>query len=337
MTFDTDEPCLGTVRYGLACGALTGTTTGAGYHTSHGVHLTSLEKSSTYYFVVDAEDEAGNVSTDDNGGLCYTFDTPDAPDFYTEQFESGFDLDGYKITFTPDGSNDFYHACVEEIDSLPTDPSGSTELVLSDDDYETISLTGPPRVWLYGQPYAEFHVGGNGYITFASGDSDYTETLAEHFNQPRISMLFDDLSPQNGTVSWKQVLDRAVVTFEDVPEYTSTGSNTFQVEMYFAGKIVLAYLGVTANDGIVGLSEGEGLSPDYLPTDLSELGCYAVGDMNCSGVVDFFDIDGFILAITDPAGYEAAYPDCDIMLADCNGDGIVNFFDIDVFVALITG
>ena len=61
------------------------------------------------------------------------------------------------------------------------------------------------------------------------------------------------------------------------------------------------------------------------------------GDVNCDGNVDFFDIDPFVLAVTDPAGYAAAYPDCNIMLADCNGDGFVNFFDIDCFVALITG
>ncbi len=63
----------------------------------------------------------------------------------------------------------------------------------------------------------------------------------------------------------------------------------------------------------------------------------AIGDLNCDGAVNFFDIDAFVLAITDLAGYEVAYPDCDIMLADCNGDGDVDFFDIDAFVMLITG
>ena len=62
-----------------------------------------------------------------------------------------------------------------------------------------------------------------------------------------------------------------------------------------------------------------------------------IGDMNCDGMVNFFDIDGFVLAVTDPSAYEATYPDCDIMLADCNGDGEVNFFDIDAFVELIVG
>ena len=61
-----------------------------------------------------------------------------------------------------------------------------------------------------------------------------------------------------------------------------------------------------------------------------------VGDVNCDGVVDFFDIDPFVLALTDPAAYEETYPDCDLMRADCDFDGEVDFFDIDAFVMFIT-
>ena len=64
---------------------------------------------------------------------------------------------------------------------------------------------------------------------------------------------------------------------------------------------------------------------------------FQLGDLNCDGAVNAFDIDPFVLALTDPAGYAAAWPDCDIMLADCNGDGVVNAFDIDPFVELLTG
>jgi len=53
--------------------------------------------------------------------------------------------------------------------------------------------------------------------------------------------------------------------------------------------------------------------------------------------VNVFDIDPFVLALTDKAGYEAAYPTCDIELADVNDDGQINAFDIDPFVLLLTG
>ncbi|MGD8454409.1 MAG: GEVED domain-containing protein [Phycisphaerae bacterium] len=61
------------------------------------------------------------------------------------------------------------------------------------------------------------------------------------------------------------------------------------------------------------------------------------GDLNCDGAVNNFDISPFVLAITDAAGYAAAYPECNVLNADCNGDGEVNNFDIGPFVALITG
>ena len=62
-----------------------------------------------------------------------------------------------------------------------------------------------------------------------------------------------------------------------------------------------------------------------------------LGDLNCDGEVDFFDIEPFVLALTDPETYVSAYPDCDILNGDINGDGLVNFFDIDPFVELVVG
>jgi sulfatase modifying factor 1 len=62
-----------------------------------------------------------------------------------------------------------------------------------------------------------------------------------------------------------------------------------------------------------------------------------VGDLNCDGAIDTADIDGFVLALVDPAHYAAMFPHCDYMLADCNGDGAVDTADIDSFVMLIVG
>lgn len=62
-----------------------------------------------------------------------------------------------------------------------------------------------------------------------------------------------------------------------------------------------------------------------------------LGDMNCDGTVSVGDIGGFVLALTDPAGYAAQFPDCDINNADINGDMNVSVGDIGLFVALLTG
>ncbi len=62
---------------------------------------------------------------------------------------------------------------------------------------------------------------------------------------------------------------------------------------------------------------------------------HMLGDLNCDGVVDFDDINPFVLALVNPAGYEAHYPACSWLNADINRDGLVNFDDINPFVACL--
>lgn len=62
-----------------------------------------------------------------------------------------------------------------------------------------------------------------------------------------------------------------------------------------------------------------------------------IGDMNCDGAVNNFDIDPFVQALIDPAGYAIAFPNCDPSNGDINQDNAFNNFDIDPFVALILG
>lgn len=61
------------------------------------------------------------------------------------------------------------------------------------------------------------------------------------------------------------------------------------------------------------------------------------GDLNCDGAVNVLDINAFILAIANPAAYQAAYPACDLSNGDCNGDGATDVLDINAFAALVGG
>jgi hypothetical protein len=62
---------------------------------------------------------------------------------------------------------------------------------------------------------------------------------------------------------------------------------------------------------------------------------FELGDMNCDGFVNSFDIDPFVLAILNPTQYALDFPACDANLGDINGDTFVNSFDIDPFVACV--
>ncbi len=65
-----------------------------------------------------------------------------------------------------------------------------------------------------------------------------------------------------------------------------------------------------------------------------------LGDVNCDGVVDFGDINPFVLALlAQPPAFSAyyeVYPNCPRHLGDINGDGRVDFGDINPFVELLT-
>lgn len=62
-----------------------------------------------------------------------------------------------------------------------------------------------------------------------------------------------------------------------------------------------------------------------------------VGDLNYDGFVTVGDIQGFVLALTNPAAYAFVNPGCNILAADVNGDGVVSVGDIGAFVAGLTG
>jgi probable HAF family extracellular repeat protein len=64
---------------------------------------------------------------------------------------------------------------------------------------------------------------------------------------------------------------------------------------------------------------------------------FVLGDMNCDGAVDAFDIEAFVTGLIDPAGYVARWPDCFADSAgDINQDGEFDAFDIEPFVEMLS-
>jgi hypothetical protein len=320
VSITTNEDTTVSVYFGESCTNLDDLASSNQMGTSHEVQLTGLNDNTAYRFEVHASDGAGNTVVDDNNGICYTFVTADVPSYFTEQ-DSGFDMDGMSVTLTPYSNIDQYRACAEPITSLPTDPNEGASISLSDDDYESRST--PLPVSLYDSSYSTLYICSNGRITFGSGSTDYTESIGEHFEIPGISMLWDDLNPSNGgTIRYATFVDRVVVTFNNVPEYSNTGSNTFQCELFFDGVIRLSWLGVDSNDNIVGLSSGGGTPQGFEESDMSEssdCGDPTVpGDVNGDGIVDVTDL----LAVMDLWG------PCSGCNADLNGDGIVDTVDL---------
>lgn len=114
----------------------------------------------------------------------------------------------------------------------------------------------------YGVSYTNTFVGTNGYLTFNTGDSTFTENVPSFTSRPRISAFFDDLYGARSTVGAVYVNDqlpgRFIVTHDRVPHFSFGGSNTMQIQLFQDGRIIFAYKGITSlNTGtITGITPG---------------------------------------------------------------------------------
>jgi uncharacterized protein (DUF1501 family) len=70
--------------------------------------------------------------------------------------------------------------------------------------------------------------------------------------------------------------------------------------------------------------------PGYTPT-FRGVTQACKGNLNCDDVLDTADVDPFVSAVLDPAGYQTAFPTCDINRADMNSDGLIDGRDIEGF------
>ncbi len=191
-------------------------------------------------------------------------------------------------TITGDGDEEYWNLA-EDVDPGIDDPCDYTiinpaagapftadiimngdanNLNLSDDDYIEVAL--PFSFPFCGISYGSVFVGSNGFITFGAGDTDFSESVGDFLsNEPRIAGLWDDLNPsQGGTITAGEVAGEFVITYSNVPEFFSTGSNSFEITLRADGSFDVVYGTITASDGIAGRTPGGG-AVDPGETDLS--------------------------------------------------------------------
>lgn len=272
---NSSEPCRLLVNYGSACGEWTGQASQDYFQTQHEVVIRDLDPSTHYIFSVTAIDEAGNAVDEDAGGFCYAFTTKERPDFFTELFEGDIDLAHGDLTLTPDDSISKYSATfLRNSPDFRTNPSGGTLISLADDSSSRFELTENKQVWLYGTPYSVIHIGSNGYLNFERPDSIQTGRVADHFEWARVSGYFLDLDPSSSTgsgeVRAQQLADHAAVTWLNVPQWSKLDRlNSFQIRMYFDGRIGFSWNDLGSDSGVIGISNGNGIPASYVESDLS--------------------------------------------------------------------
>jgi hypothetical protein len=122
-----------------------------------------------------------------------------------------------------------------------------------------------------GTTWTSAFVNGNGNLTFGSANDDFSESVTEFLSaQPRIAALWDDLDPSDGLVVATAEPGALTIHFVTVPEFFTEKANNFSIRLDSHGNVTLNYLGVLAQDGLVGITKGGGAA-DPGPSDLSRL------------------------------------------------------------------
>ncbi|MBN2448314.1 MAG: hypothetical protein JXO22_16425 [Phycisphaerae bacterium] len=151
-------------------------------------------------------------------------------------------------------------------------------------------------------------------------------TGGEHYQMTRVELQYVALLDPNdwGSDSYVTVFDDTGRTFDVYLGLDTTFDSTPAPVGQFDIIGIMDQASYSYRDGY-----------QLLVMDPADVGPVC-GDSNCDGVVDVFDIDSFVMAITQPADYAIYYPTCDILTADADGDGNADVFDIDPFVIAMT-
>jgi len=213
----------------------------------------------------------------------YSLPITTAPNYFTEIFDKNIDLAYKSLSFMPDNSLNFYKLTTNDIKDFPTksEEQNIINFPLFKNLYK-LSIADGKKVLFYGQSYDTLYISYSGWIEFQNSElssktkcgKNITE-LERHFYSPRISMFPINNINNIGTISYVQLQNRIVISYENVPTYQNENNevkNTFQIEFYFTGKININYLNVDTNaTGVIGLSYGTGdyiTPPGFLPSDL---------------------------------------------------------------------
>jgi len=242
------------------------------------------------------------LDCDEDGVLdvCVTGGATMSPDWMTEQFQNGTDLNYLGIRLSPTGapSGPAWQLCTVQDYEVWLDPIEHDSLQLADDESVLVSLPFPFE--FAGEVWSEVYVGSNGYVTFGTPDATFTESLSGHFSLPRLSVLFDDLDPSAGGEVRTGIgpAGSFVVTWIDVPLFEQTSTmNTVQLVLHPDHNIEMSWPMVMSESAIAGPSDGEGIPSQFVETDLSNaFDCVArpasvEGDCNVNGMLDVCEAD----------------------------------------------
>lgn len=133
----------------------------------------------------------------------------------------------------------------------------------------------------YGETFSTFNICSNGFISFTSTSTDYFNEPIPSFDAPEnlVAPFWDDMDPRQGGEYWYYSDGfETVISFINVPHYSSGGPYTYQIILRSTGTIIFQYeqLNSPLNSVTIGIQNGDqtiGLqvvyNADYIHSDMA--------------------------------------------------------------------
>jgi Lamin Tail Domain len=193
--------------------------------------------------------------------------------FTTSGMSNDNDMDGFRVVFTPDGT-DYTYVVSYNAAYYITPGSSTTTSSVSAADSAIYHFDLPFSFSFYDIAYDELWVTSDGYISFETTSvTDSSESISDLFSSPKIAVAWDNLEEvapgdllymdsgydgNNGKYFWAFTYNMA--------EFNGSGFLQAQVVLFDDGVIQIDYIVNTLVDGITGISM-VGLDP--LPQEVS--------------------------------------------------------------------
>ncbi|MGS2720616.1 hypothetical protein [Paraglaciecola aestuariivivens] len=202
------------------------------------------------------------------GGFSTALSGPfPGPEEYYNLTESN-NLDGAD----PVTAFDFVQPNSSNVDIIFNAPAPGDPLLVGDDG--SVNLALPFSFELCGMAFSSVSVNANGNLTFGAPNDDWSESSTEMLSgPPRIAAWWDDLNPSTGgKVSYQQSKNSFTVNWDAVPEWQSSGANSFSITLRRANNSIdIEYGDMSSKDGLVGVSCGVSVTSGMEnASDLSE-------------------------------------------------------------------
>lgn len=208
---------------------------------------------SDIYVCATGSDEIAVFTTVGTTGqaIAYGDGCPQPNDGFYEQFpNNGNDLSGFSFTVTPTAQG----FSVTNAGSF--DPGFSNNLSSGDDTLFSGQALGFTATFAGLGTISAIDIDSNGRIGAGLSGSDFTESVNQFLGQTMVAVCWDDFNPgASGDLFFDTAPTFAMVTWNQVPQFGDSDSNTFQVKLHNDGRIECNYVTVS-DDSIVGLSAG---------------------------------------------------------------------------------